>query len=238
MATKSESISELAQALAKAQGSMQAAKMASENPFLHNKYANLGDVIQAARKPLSDNGLSFTQHPTIEDSRVSVTTILMHASGQWIESNITLPLEGGKGISLAQSMGAIITYLRRYALSAILGIYADEDTDGNEAKPAQKSQPAQAPKPATAQHAPVTTATAEHAAILDWPTEFIQEMVIAYKANHANQIKNALKGSSLTPDMGVEMAREWMRIYKANRECGMSTVEATSAANEAIETMK
>jgi hypothetical protein len=134
----SESIKELAGALAKAQGAMGAAKMDSINPFLKNKYADLGSVIQAAKKPLSDNGLSYTQHPAVTDSHVTVTTILMHLSGEWIESEISLPLDGGKGLSLAQSMGAIITYLRRYTLSAILGIYADEDMDGN--KPAPKAQ--------------------------------------------------------------------------------------------------
>jgi hypothetical protein len=143
----SESIKELAGALAKAQGAMGAAKMDSTNPFLKNKYADLGSVIQAAKKPLSDNGLSYTQHPAVTDSHVTVTTILMHLSGEWIESEISLPLDGGKGLSLAQSMGAIITYLRRYTLSAILGIYADEDTDGN--KPAQKERSQPAPVPGT-----------------------------------------------------------------------------------------
>jgi hypothetical protein len=134
----SESIANLAGALATAQGSMTPAKMDSTNPFLKNKYADLGSVIQAARQPLAVNGLSFTQSPTITENQVTVTTMLMHKSGEWIESSITLPLDGSKGLSLAQSMGAIITYLRRYSLSAIMGIYADEDTDGNE-KPGQKS---------------------------------------------------------------------------------------------------
>lgn len=139
---KSDNIGELAAALAKAQGAMQAAKMDSVNPFLKNRYADLGSVVQAARKPLAENGLSFTQSPAVTEGTVTVTTLLMHSSGQWIESSITLPLDGGKGLSLAQSMGAIITYLRRYSLSAILGIYADEDNDGNQpAKPAAQKAP-------------------------------------------------------------------------------------------------
>jgi hypothetical protein len=137
---KSEQINELALALAKAQGQMSPAKMEATNPFLHNKYADLGSVIQAARKPLSENGLSFSQHPTIEAGRVSVCTVLMHSSGQWLESVIDLPVGEEKGLSLAQSMGKVVTYLRRYSLSAILGIYADEDTDGNDDKPSQASR--------------------------------------------------------------------------------------------------
>jgi hypothetical protein len=53
----------------------------------------------------------------------------MHTSGQWIESSMTLPLNL-ENKNIAQSAGSIITYLRRYSLSAMLGIYADEDTDG------------------------------------------------------------------------------------------------------------
>jgi hypothetical protein len=138
----SESIAQIAAALAKAQGAMSAAKMDSTNPFLKNKYADLGSVIQAGRSPLAVNGLSFTQHPALSDHDLTVTTLLMHSSGEWIESSITLPFEKGNGISLAQSMGAVITYLRRYTLSAVLGIYADEDTDGNENKQEKRQSPA------------------------------------------------------------------------------------------------
>lgn len=226
---KSDSIAELAAALAKAQGQMSPAKMDSVNPFLKNRYANLGDVIQAARKPLSDNGLSFSQHPVVLEGYVKVTTILMHSSGQWIESEITLPVDNSKGLSLAQSMGAIITYLRRYSISAILGIYADEDTDGNDAKPASK--PAPKPAAAPAQHAPIVPAPETHADIVDWPADFLQEMVIEYKANHANQIKNALKGSCFTPNQGVNVAREWMAVYKEMRNMGADTAQATKDAN-------
>lgn len=146
---QSEQINELAAALAKAQGQMYPAKMEATNPFLHNKYADLGSVIQAARAALAANGLSFTQHPAIEDGRVSITTSLMHASGQWQTSTISLPIGEEKGLSLAQSMGKVVTYLRRYSLSAILGIYADEDTDGND-------EPRKVAKPAPARPAPAT----------------------------------------------------------------------------------
>jgi hypothetical protein len=155
----SNNINELAAALAKAQGCMAPAKMDSVNPFLKNRYADLGSVIQAARQPLSANGLSFTQHPAVTESQVSVTTLLLHASGEWIESEITLPLDGGKGLSLAQSMGAIITYLRRYSLASILGIYADEDTDGNESKKAAPAQKATVPAPAPTSTQAQATAT-------------------------------------------------------------------------------
>ena len=144
---KSESIKELAGALAKAQGEMSAAKMDAVNPFLKNKYADLGSVIQAAKSPLAKNGLSYTQLPSLSEHDVTITTVLMHESGEWLETSITLPLSDGKGLSLAQSVGALITYLRRYSLSAVLGIYADEDTDGNGTQPAkQQAAKQEAPK--------------------------------------------------------------------------------------------
>ena len=138
-------INKIAAALAKAQAVMPPAKMNSTNPFLKNKYADLGSVIEASRKPLADNELSITQLVTGDETRIVVETILMHASGQSISSRMSLALSEGKGMSSAQAAGSIITYLRRYSLSAILGIYADEDSDGNE--PKQEPRKKQAPAP-------------------------------------------------------------------------------------------
>jgi hypothetical protein len=149
---KSESIGKLAEALAKAQGAMKPAKMDAVNPFLKNRYADLGSVIEATKGPLAENGLSYTQHPSIEDYAVTISTILMHSSGEWIESSITLPLGEEKGLSLAQSMGKVVTYMRRYSLSAILGVYADTDTDGDDPrqrKPAQQPASDNGHKPET-----------------------------------------------------------------------------------------
>jgi hypothetical protein len=137
---KSESIKELASALALAQGEMKAAFMGSVNPYFKSKYASLGDVIDAAKPTLAKNGLSVSQLVTSEQGCIGVTTILMHKSGEWLSSNISLQLNDEKGRSLAKAAGSVITYLRRYALSAILGMYADEDTDGNEHDPKPKPQ--------------------------------------------------------------------------------------------------
>lgn len=169
---KSELINELATALAKAQGQMGAAKMDAVNPFLRNKYADLGSVIMAAKKPLSDNGLSYSQHPELADGKVTVTTVLMHSSGQWIESSISCEVGDEKGLSYAQSAGKVITYLRRYALGSIFGMYADEDTDGTDAgkKPAQKPQPQRQPEPAA-----VTAARELGGVVVDAPRMTLEE---------------------------------------------------------------
>ena len=88
-------------------------------------YASLPNIVETTRPLLAKHGLSVTQL-TEEDN--AVTTLLMHNSGQYIGS--TIKLKGGANMS-AQETGSLITYARRYAYSAILGIVTDEDEDGN-----------------------------------------------------------------------------------------------------------
>jgi hypothetical protein len=88
-------------------------------------------VIETSKSVLSKNELAFSQIVSTEEgNRVGITTMLMHSSGQYISSFMSLPLDEKSGKSLAQSAGSIITYLRRYSLSAILGIHTEEDNDG------------------------------------------------------------------------------------------------------------
>jgi len=142
---KSDNIDALAAALAKAQAVMPVAKMNATNPFLKNKYADLGSIIEASRNALVDNGLSVSQLVEGDDNKIGVSTMLMHSSGQWLESTVSMALGEERGKSAAQVAGSIITYLRRYSLASMLGIYADEDADGNE--PKQEPRKKQAPAP-------------------------------------------------------------------------------------------
>ncbi len=126
---KSESIKNLSVALCKAQGMLEHAKKGVENTFFKSKYADLASVIDAAKYPLSNNGLSVSQIvDTDENSNITLETILMHESGEWICGRY--PIRPVK--TDPQSMGSAITYARRYAFSAITGIAADDD-DGNAA---------------------------------------------------------------------------------------------------------
>lgn len=133
---KSESIKELAGALAKAQAELPAATFDAENPFLKNRYASLGAIIETSRPVLAKHGLAVSQLTITEGDQVGVTTVLMHASGEWLESTATLATGEERGKSSAQVAGSVITYLRRYSLASVLGMYADEDTDGHAPKPA------------------------------------------------------------------------------------------------------
>lgn len=125
---KSEQINELAAALAKAQGQMEAATKDSANPFFKSKYADLAAIVAAIKKPLADNGLAYVQLVDHAEGGVMVETVLMHSSGQWISSRLKMPVVK----SDSQGVGSAITYGRRYGLQAMVGIPADDD-DGNAA---------------------------------------------------------------------------------------------------------
>jgi hypothetical protein len=133
---KSESIAEIAKALCKAQDEMGGAIKSSANPFFKSKYSGLPEVIKAIKQPFADNGLSYSQFPIYADGMAGVETILMHTSGEWIESELLMPVTKKD----AQGSGSAITYARRYALQSMAGI-PSEDDDGNLAStPANKKQ--------------------------------------------------------------------------------------------------
>jgi hypothetical protein len=155
---KSDTIGKLAAALSKAQAAMEPAKKESRGNF--GAFADLGDVIDAIRKVSTPNGLSFSQFPVGDSAGMGVTTILMHESGEWLSDTIYLPISDEMSKrNGAQLAGINITYLRRYALAAAFGVYADLDTDGNQGtQPARNQQPATQPvrtNPAPAASKPV-----------------------------------------------------------------------------------
>ena len=142
MSNRSKEINELAMALAKAQGQIKSApKDGKVGGTIKYKYATLDSIWDVARKPLSDNGLSVVQLPTNEDG-LTLETILIHSSGQWISSTLSLPETTGR-MSELQGMGSALTYARRYMLGAIVGITTGDDDDGQQAS---KQSPEKAKK--------------------------------------------------------------------------------------------
>lgn len=125
---KSETIGALAEALAKAQAEMSFAKKDSENPFFKSKYSDLASCWEACREPLTKNGLAVIQPTSLSEAGVVVETTLAHSSGEWISSCLLMPLAKRD----AQAVGSAITYGRRYALSAMVGLVSDDD-DGEAA---------------------------------------------------------------------------------------------------------
>jgi hypothetical protein len=135
---QSESVKELNTALAKAQGELFAAKKDSINPHFKSKYADLASVWEACREALSSNGLSVTQMPAeFQNNIMTLVTRISHSSGEWLEQTMTIPV----GKPDPQGIGSCLTYMRRYALAAVVGVYQDDD-DANSASYAPKERPA------------------------------------------------------------------------------------------------
>ncbi len=130
---RSESIAALAAALSKAQGEMEGAAKGNTNPHFKSKYADLASVWDACRSPLAKNGLAVLQPVSADGARVTVTTILAHSSGEWLEESLTMTAQQ----NTPQGVGSAITYGRRYGLASMVGI-APEDDDGNAASQAQQ----------------------------------------------------------------------------------------------------
>ena len=134
--TTSEQVNEIAAALAKAQASMKNAVLNKVNPHFKSKYADLAGIRDAVTPALAANGIALVQTLDAEADHCFVRTRLMHTSGQWVESLCPII-----GMGDMQKMGSAVTYARRYSLSAICGIAADEDDDANAASQAPANRP-------------------------------------------------------------------------------------------------
>ena len=158
--TQSSEINELAGALSLAQGEMSPAKKGANNPFFKSKYADLAEVIEASRYPLSSNDLSIAQY--CEDGYV--VTQLMHSSGQWLRGRLRIQPKD----NTPQGIGSALTYARRYSWQMMVGLGAEDDDgeaamgragsayDPAHAKPAPKKKATRRKAPAKKKTAPAT----------------------------------------------------------------------------------
>lgn len=144
----------LAAALSKAQNEIKAPKKNQTVDFtdksgrrVHYKYADLADIIEACREPLSKNDLAIINKLQYDDKYFGLLTSLVHSSGEFVDTWYPLPEPSNVD---PKAFGAALTYARRYSLSAMLNIASEEDTDGADAPPpTQKSKPQLQTKPVT-----------------------------------------------------------------------------------------
>ena len=125
---QSPTIGKIALALSKAQANISGASKNAVNPFFKSNYADLNIVIEACRTQLSKQEIAFTQGNRFKDGVFLVVTKLIHSSGEWLSSEMALPMPKGAN---AQAIGSINTYGRRYGLASMAGV-AQKDDDGNE----------------------------------------------------------------------------------------------------------
>src|SRR5699024_5456683 len=132
---KSETITELSKALAEFQKEVKQPLKDKNNPFFKSKYVPLENVVEAITDIAPNHGLSFVQWALNNDNgQVGVATILMHTSGEYIQFD---PVFMKAEKQTPQGYGALITYIKRYTLSAIFGITSDQDDDANQSSQSQ-----------------------------------------------------------------------------------------------------
>ena len=139
----SQTIGKISAALAKAQGMFQPAVFNRQNPHFKSKYADLAALFEATREGLAVNELAVVQ--LVVDSppnTVCVESCLLHSSGEWIISSVTMPADR----ATPQGWGASITYAKRYGFSALLCIAGEDDDDGNAATAAVAQRAVPTPK--------------------------------------------------------------------------------------------
>lgn len=147
---QSESITNLAAALVKASAAIKPIPKDRTNPHFKNRYATLDAIVEATRPVLAAHGLAVIQGSAVPETHegtlvgFNVETMLVHSSGEWLSNAVLMPVEKAS----AQGAGSALTYGRRYGLSALLNLTADEDDDGETATnhaPRQASTPAARP---------------------------------------------------------------------------------------------
>ena len=126
---RSETINKLALALVKFNNEVSSIPKDAKNPFYHSEYVTLDKLIISTRDILQKNGLSVMQFPLSVEGKIGIQTILLHESGEFIESE-PLYMTPAK-LNDPQAAGSIISYLRRYSYQAILNLNTGEDDDAN-----------------------------------------------------------------------------------------------------------
>ncbi len=137
----SNETNELFTALSIAQGQLTSASKAKQGHGY--KYADIAECINTAKTPLEENGLAITQMLGQNDQGTTLITLLTHKSGQYIGSEFLMEkavLQGGAGKNPAQTMGASITYMRRYAYAAIIGMAQEDDDAAGVSKSEKKPE--------------------------------------------------------------------------------------------------
>lgn len=199
-----------------AQAEIGAAVKDSENPHFKSRYADLASVWSAFGDSFAKHKLAVMQAPAIDGNHVRVVTRIIHSSGEWIESEV----EALARDQSPQAIGSVITYLRRYGASALIGVVQD-DEDGNagQSQGAPQNQRSRAPSPQPRTHAapppPPPAPTAPPA----------QPEVIPF----ADETMPSVKGDGT---LGVAWAAWYEDLLQANGKTTQSLIAAINTQGE------
>ena len=131
---RSESIANLAAALAKAQAKLKNPHMDSTNPHFRSKFASLAAVRESVIPTFAAHGLSLSQWPVSNGNYAGCVTLLAHDSGEWLEEVFTIPIDKAN----AHGYASAVTYAKRISMQSVAAVVGDEDDDGNGAVEAPK----------------------------------------------------------------------------------------------------
>jgi len=225
----STEIMELAKAILKVQLELQPALKNAENTFSKSRYATLNSVMDACRAALINNGIWLTQYPVpVEGAFMGLVTKLTHAeTGEWQSGLMMMPLPKAD----PQGYGSAMTYGRRYALSAMLGIVTEEDDDGlagamptaeNGKRKRQPAERAQQAKCATAKGSTSCT-DPEQAAPSKQGVNSAAQMIQTNQANQTNQAHPALQSMPKLDGIAYSLT-----TTKDGKTCIVATGNTTS----------
>ena len=232
---KSETIDQLADALAKAQGEIKNAAFNRINPHFKNRYADLASVFDALRGPFSKNGIAVTQTTEVREGMMLLVTTVAHASGQWFASEYPLP---SPGAVRPQELGSALTYARRYSLQSIAGIAADDDDDAEAAEKTTKTLPKKDARDIyTKMQAEVDGATSRET-LKKWGADNADRIkVLPEDWQDILRLRYEEKMADLRQQEGPKLSAEAMGIFEKIGLCGtvraLDTFEKTVAADVA-----
>lgn len=218
---------EYSDALVKAIGELQNVAKTAANPYFKSKYAPLDSIIEATRPVLLKHGLAISQTPVFQEGCAGVATTILHKSGYSTTSTLLLPMKDQS----PQGVGSAITYARRYALAAVLGIASEDDDDGNAGTGLAKA-PAKEERPSVARVADKKDESPRPApsATSTWKNVEVTDLKIAAESKQGAAKKWVLysvqfdgKQEALTFDKG---------LYDKAQELGLVKVDAGVAPNK------
>lgn len=211
-----DNVKSLLKAFVAASKTFEAVEKGRTNPHLKNKYSDLGDVLDATKEALLENGLIIVQDPISfpdGEAKMVVRSRLIHEDGAMLMNEVGLPLAANAN---AQSVGSAITYGRRYGLKALLGVQdSDDDAQGASRRPAQAGAANAAPS-AVGNDAPATEA----------------------QIGMANKLREELGVKTPLPKSRVEMTNHIRDLQAQKAKAGEQTEAKAEAAPEKSEEAK
>jgi len=197
MTTTTQPSSQLNASFVKALGELRNVAKNAINPHFRNRYASLDAILDDVRPILAGNNLGISQEPIFEDGKAGVVTRIIHISGETRESTLLLPIKD----QTAQGVGSALTYAKRYAISSILGITADDDDDGEIAsKPAVQ-------KPIKVEPPKIKATPSEPTPTKELPTSGVDMLIGMMEADKVtdDHVLHFLYAKKAIPDRNVYM---------------------------------